>query len=146
MALYSINQLSAESGVDRRTIDKYLRLSGAQPGESGKYTLEQFARAMEYKGRGEAPDAESSLEAEKTRLTRHQANLAEIAERKARGEVLELESIARFQENLLISLVRSIRTSGMPQELQDSIIRELKAGTLDAAKKAIEQEKEATNV
>jgi phage terminase Nu1 subunit (DNA packaging protein) len=129
---WSINRLSDETGKDRRTIKKILAEVRPIDQVSGDdvYSLRDFMDAwLAY----ESPSGPTrSLEAEKTRLTRAQADIAEVERAERRNQVLPLDAISRTWDNIALSWRRTITTSELSDTEKDSLLAELQSVTVNA--------------
>lgn len=120
----TINDLSTETGLDRRTIKKLLSDTKPTAGENGAefFDLRDLVAAL----RG-AKDSTNALRTEKIRETRHRANLLELEERKARGEVLDTETVIQVWSGYLHHCRQVIRHSELSEQRKREILDQLKA-------------------
>ena len=111
---WSIEQGSLEYAIDQKTLAGRLRKNGEIPGDDKKYSTAQICGAVF-----------GDLEAEKTRLTRSQADMAEVELAEKRGEVVQVQSAFLTVSNMLFAVRRVITMSGLSPEAQDAIFKEL---------------------
>lgn len=121
---WSINRLAEEAGMDRRTVKK--RLEKAEPCDftpegDPLYHLRTFLDACLAK----EEDGESNYELEKTRLTKVQADHAELDLSLARKEVVPVDLAFQTVSNMFFSVRRVIETSPLPNEQKDEIYEQL---------------------
>jgi phage terminase Nu1 subunit (DNA packaging protein) len=135
---FTINRLGTLTGIDRRTLEKWL----AGLGDGHEFTLKDFALAMQRMGAEGRVPGRQSLEDEKKRLTALQADLAEVQLAKARGEVIEVSATERAWTNICMSIRRVILTSSLPDRDKDGILAELSKATIEEIK---EEQKEDTD-
>lgn len=111
----TISSLSAVTGLDRRTIEK--RVSGLpfdHQGNAGRFYDSADALAAIY--RRESLDAQ----AEKARLTHHQANLAALKESEIRATLIPADAVAdRWQ---MMRLYAEDLLALLPRELAEAAI------------------------
>jgi phage terminase Nu1 subunit (DNA packaging protein) len=121
---WSINRLSEEAGMDRRTIKK--RLEQVEPCDfqdgDPVYRLRDFIGAL----LGHDKDGASNLEAEKTRLTKAQADQAELNLSVSRKEVVPVDIAFQVVSNMFFSVRRIVETSGLVVEEKDEIFEQLR--------------------
>lgn len=122
---WSISRLNEETGLDRRTIKKILRDVAPfdQDEKTDYYTLADFLAA--YRRYYEPKQSGTSLEREQARLTAAKADIAEVERARIRNEVIEVETVFRVWENIIVAIRRTILTSPLPQTQKDSILNEL---------------------
>lgn len=123
---WAVNALAEECGMDRRTVKK--RLEKAEPCEftpegDPLYHLRTFIDALLEHERSD--DGPSSLEAERTRLTKAQADTAELNLSTARKEVVPVEIAFQTVSNMLFSVRRVIETSELNNEQKDEIYQQM---------------------
>ena len=115
--LHSISSLSVETGIDRRTLAR--RLAQLEPAEKRKkikyWLLRDVLRHLENQDAGQvatphAGNGTTEHEAEKTRLTRAKADLAELKERELRGELVQVEAVADFLKTVLSRVRQGVLT------------------------------------
>jgi phage terminase Nu1 subunit (DNA packaging protein) len=140
---WSISRLSDETLIDRRTIAKILGNTSPMDsdGKTAWYYLSDFIEAM--RGHDKSKSASGDLEAEKTRLTAVQADIAEVERAKRRNEVIEAEAVARVWENIAVTVRRTILTSALSNAEKDHILSELKSMSLEAILEQQEFDEEA---
>jgi phage terminase Nu1 subunit (DNA packaging protein) len=109
--------------MDRRTIKRLLEKTDPCDFDSGDpvYRLKDLIDVL--RGRGE--DGSSNLEAERTRLTKAQADQAELNLSQARKEVVPVDVAFQTVSNMLFSVRRVIETSDLPNESKDEIYEQL---------------------
>ena len=121
---WSINRLANECDMDRRTVTKMLaetEPAGFQADGKPTYHLKDLILVL----RGKDQEGASSLEKERTRLTRSEANRSEMIERQIRGELLEPDPVLAGMENVAGAIKRVITSSKLPIPDQDAILRQL---------------------
>lgn len=125
--------------MDRRTIKKVLANVAPidETAAGGVYALRDFIEALLERER--SGSALTNYEAEKTRLTAAQADIAEVDRAERRDEVLRVETILGVWQNLAYSIKRVILQAKISTAEQDSILSELKSVTMNAY---LEQKKE----
>lgn len=128
---WSISRLSEETLIDRRTIAKVLGNTSPidSDGKVDWYYLSDFVEAL--RGHDKKKSGAGDLEAEKTRLTAAQADIAEVERAKRRNEVIEAEAVAKVWENIAVAIRRTILTSALSNAEKDHILSELKSMSLD---------------
>jgi hypothetical protein len=127
---WTINSLSEETGLDRRTIKKILKDTAPNDvdGKNEFYKMVDFVRALvEYHKPDNSSDA---LEREKVRKTAAEADILEVERARIRNEVIETETVFRVIENRDIAIRRTILTSELSDERKDAILRELQRVTV----------------
>lgn len=128
---FTVSWLAEHTGIDRRTIPKILR--DVKPidadEKSDYYLLADFIIALRNYDKGKS--GKGDLEAEKTRLTAAQADIAEVERAKRRNEVIEAEAVAKVWENIAVAIRRTILTSALSNAEKDHILSELKSMSLD---------------
>jgi phage terminase Nu1 subunit (DNA packaging protein) len=122
---WTINRLSTETGLDRRTLKKWLEKSEPADfdGDAPLYHLATLIEAM----RARESEGASNLETEKTRLTKAQADQAELNLAMARNEVLPTDVSFQACSNVLFAVRRVVETSGLTNAEKDDIYREIQA-------------------
>lgn len=138
---WSISKLSEETLIDRRTVAKVLSntISGD---EDGRYYISEFIEAFRsyIKGKTGAGD----LEAEKTRLTAAQADIAEVQRAKIRKEVIDTETAYQFFSNIATPIRRIIELSPLSIAEKDRAFEQLESINLEAIIQAtLEQDNDA---
>lgn len=151
---WSINRLAEESGMDRRTVKK--RLEKAEPcdftpEQDPLYRLRTFLDAL----REHDEDGASNLDKERTRLTKAQADQAELNLSIARNEVLPVEVAFQACSNVLFAVRRSVETcefecpkcrerQQLPNETKDAVYNEIQGFTPESivSEKKFEEGKE----
>ena len=120
---WSINRLYTETGIDRRTLKKWLEKTEPFDFVDGDpvYRLRDLVDIL----RGKSEDGQTSLESEKTRLTKAQADQAELNLSVARGEVVPVDIAFQTVSNMLFAVRRVIETAPLPNEQKDEIYNEL---------------------
>jgi phage terminase Nu1 subunit (DNA packaging protein) len=114
---WTANSLADETGLDRRTVKKILantapvdveRIEKGQRKDLEYYTLKDFVEALIlYHRKGEGGGI-SDLEEEQARLTKHRANIAEMEESRMRGDLLPVDSVFGFLENVIVRVRQEI--------------------------------------
>jgi phage terminase Nu1 subunit (DNA packaging protein) len=129
---FTVSWIAEHTGIDRRTIPKILR--DVKPFDSNDnsdlYLLADFIEALRAHDKGKS--GRGDLEAEKTRLTAVQADIAEVERAKRRNEVIEAEAVVKVWENIAVAIRRTILTSGLSNPEKDHILSELKSMSIDA--------------
>jgi phage terminase Nu1 subunit (DNA packaging protein) len=120
---WSVNRMANEAGMDRRTVKKLLEKSEPVDFDAGDpvYHLRQLIDALREKESA----ADASLEREKTRLTKAQADQAELDLSVSRKEVVPVDIAFQTVSNMLIAVRRVIETSDLANEGKDAIYTEL---------------------
>lgn len=90
---WSISNAAGEFSLDPKTLSKAIRRESIEPGEDGKFSTVQICSAI-Y----------GDIDNEKLRLVRAQADTAEMERDKMRGELLEIETVARSWEDILLGV------------------------------------------
>jgi phage terminase Nu1 subunit (DNA packaging protein) len=131
---WTVNSLSEETGLDRRTIKKILADTAPveSDGKTDFYKLSDFIKALiEYhKPKGDA--SEAALVAARTRLTNADADIREVERARIRNEVMETETVFRVIENRDLAIRRTILTTpDLTDERKDAILRSLQQVTLE---------------
>ena len=128
---WTVNRLSDETLIDRRTIGKILGNTSPidSDGKASWYYLSDFIEAFREHIKGKSG---GDLEAEKTRLTAAQADIAEVERAKKRNEVIEAEAVVKVWENIAVAIRRTILTSALSNAEKDHILSELKSMSIDA--------------
>lgn len=105
--LWTVNALSNELGIDRRTLAK--RLADLEPDKETKSGRGidkswRLARVIAHL-QGPAPESdELDLSSERARLAAEQADKTALENAVRRGELLELQVVERAWQNLMVSL------------------------------------------
>lgn len=122
---WSINALSDECGLDRRTIKKLL--TTAEPadwdGENALYWMRDLVEALREKQQSEKDE----LIKQQTRLTEVNADIAEVSRAERRNEVIETETAFRVWENIGLAVRRVILVSELDEQSKDRILTELRS-------------------
>jgi phage terminase Nu1 subunit (DNA packaging protein) len=122
---WSLNRLSHETGMDRRTVKKHLEK--AEPcdfnGEDPLYRLADLIAALREREKSDKAD----YEAEKTRLTKAQADQAELDLSVSRKEVVPVAIAFQCVSNMLFAVRRIIEMSELPNDRKDAIFNELQS-------------------
>ena len=113
---WNVETASREFGINPRTLAKNLANSDAPPGEDGMFSTRQICSAVF-----------SDYEQERTRLTRAQADQAELDLAKSRNEVLPTDVSFQACSNVLYAVRRVIETSALMPSEKDDIYREIQA-------------------
>jgi hypothetical protein len=123
---WTINRLSDETGLDRRTIKKILQDTAPHDvdGKSEFYKLADFTKALieYYKPKGSG--SETALITERTRLTAADADIREVERALLKGQVIKTDVFIAGLQNLFIPLVRAIWTSGLTKQEKTALINE----------------------
>jgi phage terminase Nu1 subunit (DNA packaging protein) len=104
-----------EFGMDRRVVAERLRMSGAVPGEDGKFSTRQIVAAIH-----------GDLAGEKLRLMRAQADLAEIERDEALRTRIPLETVGAVMQELHGGIASIINASKLPQRDKDDICADIR--------------------
>jgi phage terminase Nu1 subunit (DNA packaging protein) len=131
---WTVNSLSEETGIDRRTIKKILANTAPQDvdGKTEFYKLADFIAAMREYDRPKGDGSEAALVREKVRLTAADADIREVERARIRNEVIDVETVLRVIDNRDLSIRRTILTSDLSDDRKDAILRELqKAVTVE---------------
>lgn len=125
---WTVNSLSEQTGLDRRTIKKILADTAPCDidGKTEFYKLSDFVRAVIEYHKPKGDGSEAALLKERTRLTAADADIREVERARIRNEVIEAETVARVWENVCFSIRRTILTAPLPDEQKDSILNELR--------------------
>lgn len=126
---WTINRLSDETGLDRRTLKKILQNTAPNDvdGKSEFYKLADFIKALIEYNKPKGEGTQEALIREKVRLTAADADIREVDRAKALNLVLDTETVFRVWENICISIRRTILTSPLPTAQKDSILNELRS-------------------
>ena len=131
---WSMNKLAHETGLDRRTVK--IRLEKVTPcgveGGDPVYYLKDFLAAL----MASADDGKANYDAEKTRLTKAQADQAELDLAVSRKEFLPVDVTFQHMSNLLFAVRREIEMSELPAASRDEIFRILQNLNMDDFKEA----------
>jgi hypothetical protein len=113
---WSIYRAAMEFGIDRRTLARRLAAAGGiHPGDDGRYSTRDIVRAVF-----------TDLEAERTRLTKAQADCAEIKYHELLRNWMPREPVIRLWNGTLEKM-RGIISSrrDLPEPLKADLIRDL---------------------
>lgn len=124
---WTVNGLSEETGLDRRTLKKILQQTAPHDvdGKTEFYKLSDFIKALREYDKPKGAASESELLAARTRLTNADADIREVERAKVRNEVIDTATALRVIENRDIAIRRTILTSELSDERKDAILREL---------------------
>lgn len=134
---WTIERAGAEFATNPRTISSRLKGAGVEPGADGKFSTLQICSAVF-----------SDYEQERTRLTKAQADQAELDLARARNEVLPVDVAFQACSNVAFAALRifeQVPDEKLSPEEKDAIRREImdfKPSLLVAEKKFEEGEKE----
>lgn len=111
--------------MDRRTVKKLLEKAEPCDFVDGDpvYRLRDLVDAL----RGRNEEGASNLESEKTRLTKAQADQAELNLSLARREVVPVDIAFQSVSNMFFGIRRVIENSPLPNEQKDEIFSELQS-------------------
>jgi phage terminase Nu1 subunit (DNA packaging protein) len=126
---WRINNAASEFGIDDETLSKRLKAMGVQAAEDGTFATIEVARA-----------AFGDLERAKVKLTEAQAARQEVALTRERNEVLPVEVILAFMQNMGFAIRRVILTSPLPVADQDEILSQLQAIDREELLKSVMEE------
>lgn len=121
---WSISRLSEETGMDRRTVKKYLE--EYSPCDQDEKTEYYHLRDLIHSIQGRDNEGATNLEKERTRLTRSEANRSIMAERKMKNELLEPDPVLAGMENVAGAMKRIILSSKLTIVDQDALLNELR--------------------
>ncbi len=114
---HTINGLSVETGIDRRTVAKILQTT--KPIDPGFFLMADFIKALrEY----DTPDNSGSYRAERLRKTTEEADAIALENAKTRGELLDLEDWCKSKEPHLLAMKQIVEDSGLPEDKQDEVL------------------------
>lgn len=109
-----MEQACAEFGINPRTLSARLTQEGIEPGDDGKFSTKQIARAI-Y----------SDLELERTRLVRAEA-IAQERENKEKDEkLIDVDEFAKDYEQVYLGMVRVIKSAKLSEAEQNEILQQL---------------------
>jgi hypothetical protein len=117
---WRINRAASEFRIDDETLSKRLKALGVTPGPDGMFCTYDIARA-----------ATGDLQRERIRETRHRANLLQLQEGKARGEMLDAEAVCQVWASYLVHVRQIVRHSELSEARKRDILEQLK--TIPAA-------------
>lgn len=123
---WTVNGLSEETGIDRRTIKKILQNTAPHDvdGKTEFYKLSDFVKAIREYDKPKGAASESELLAARTRLTNADADIREVERALVKGEVIKTDVFIAGLQNLLIPLTRAIWTSNLSKEEKTTLINE----------------------
>jgi hypothetical protein len=111
---------ASEFGLNRKTLASRIRIAGELPGEDGKFSIAQLARAI-Y----------SNYEAERTRLISEQADTARIKKNNLLRQNIPAELVERVVAGMMIELRQKILYAEIPAKVKTDLLRDLQAVPLD---------------
>jgi hypothetical protein len=123
---WTINRLSDETGLDRRTLKKILQNTAPNDvdGKSEFYKLADFVKALREYDKPKGEGSEGDLIRERTRLTAADADIREVERALLKGEVIKTDVFIAGLQNLFIPLVRAIWTSNLTKAEKTTLINE----------------------
>lgn len=113
---WNIELAAREFGINPRTLSARLVQNSDQPDKDGTFSTPQICRAVF-----------SDYEQERTRLTKAQADQAELNLAVSRREVVPVDIAFQTVSNALFAVRRVIETSELSNERKDEIYNELQA-------------------
>jgi len=105
-----------EFGMDRRTLRSRLTVAAILPGEDGKYSIGQLAKAIF-----------SDLQAERTRLTKEQADIAEVKKANLLRENIPTAMVVKVWSSFVIDLRQKILLSELSDAAKRDILHDLQS-------------------
>ncbi len=132
--LLSISGWSRETGMDRRTVTKILNpIKPDDKDTQAKYwSARSWTEAVKIYY---APDDETTLNDERLRLTKAQADEREIAVAKARGEVLEVEYVSQALADCMAEVKSNL--TNLPPKLAPAVFNSTTAREVEEVAKDI---------
>jgi len=130
----SISGWARETGLDRRTISKILDpiKHDSQDNLAKYWTARGFLEGVR---RYYAPEEETTLNDERLRLTKAQADEREIAVAKARGEVIEVEHVAQTLADVMAQIKSNL--TNLPPKLAPAVFNSTTAREVEEVAKDI---------
>jgi AraC-like DNA-binding protein len=113
---WTLERASSEFDINPRTLSKRLKATGTEPGKDGKFSTSQIAGAKF-----------SDYDNERTRLTKAQADQAELDLSVSRREVVPVAIAFQCVSNMLFAVRRVIEMSELPNDRKDAIFNELQS-------------------
>lgn len=112
---WTVNAAASEFSHDRRTIRRRLSAAGEQAGPDGKFSTQQICRAVF-----------NNLELERTRLTRAQADIAEVQCDELLRNWLPRDGVIKVW-NATLEILRGVISSrsDIPEHLKADLLRDL---------------------
>jgi hypothetical protein len=123
---WTINRLSDETGMDRRTLKKILQNTAPHDvdGKSELYKLRDFIQALVEYNKPKDGGSEAALIYERTRLTAADADIREVERALLKGDVIKSDAFITGLQNLFIPLTRAIWTSNLSKAEKTTLINE----------------------
>lgn len=113
---WSCESAQVEFGPDAKTIAQRLRASGTLPGKDGMFSTRQIALAVF-----------GDIDGEKLRLAHHQANLAELEDKRQKGQLLDAAKVQSVWEQHVVALRTAVWNFDAPEEVRRRWLLELKS-------------------
>lgn len=112
---WTCESAQVEFGPDAKTIAARLRASGVTAGEDGKFSTRQIALAVF-----------GDIDGEKLRLAHHQANLAEMEDKRQKGQLLDAAQVQSVWEQHLVALRTAVWNFDAPEDVRRRWMLELR--------------------
>jgi hypothetical protein len=112
---WSLTLAAAEFSIDRRSLQRCIAVAGLEPGNDGKFSTQQICTAVF-----------GSLESEKTRLTKAQADCAEIKRETLLKRFFPRDAVERLWNGTLILLRNKVADAEIPEALKLELLKDLK--------------------
>lgn len=115
MLRWSINSAGDEFSIDKNTLKKRLTALGLTPGKDGCWSTKEITTAI-Y----------GSLDFERTRKLRAEADKAELERAEKEGELVPLARLIDFVTDVGLTIRQRVLSLELPDNEKDDILAELK--------------------
>jgi phage terminase Nu1 subunit (DNA packaging protein) len=113
---WTIEHAASEWGVDRKTLAKYIRVSGVVQGSDGKFTTRDIDRAINSDG-----------EAARAALAISQKENFDLRNKKLSGELVDPRQCQQLWDAAMIALRTKIADSALPDSAKREIVKDLQS-------------------
>jgi hypothetical protein len=111
---WSVEQAAAEFGRDYKAVKKNLIALDIHPGDDGKFSTPDIARAVF-----------GDIDAERLRKTKEEADRIALENEKLRGELVEVAMVKQLGETIFVGLRQKILASSMTDQEKDELLTDM---------------------
>lgn len=113
---WTVEHAASEWGIDRKTLAKYIRVSGVVTGTDGKFSTRDIDRAVNSDG-----------EAARAALAVSQKNKCDLQVKKLAAELVDPKQCQQLWDSAMVALRTKIADSKIPEEDKRAILKDLQS-------------------